>query len=40
MMPLSARAFAFERFEREVLAPLGFTGLPRFEFPVHTRFAA
>jgi hypothetical protein len=26
---------AFERFERDVLAPLGFSGLPRAEFPVH-----
>ena len=26
---------AFERFEREVLAPLGFGGVPRAEFPVH-----
>jgi hypothetical protein len=31
---------AFERFERDVLAPLGFTGLPRAEFPVHNLFAA
>jgi hypothetical protein len=27
---------AFERFEREVLGPLGFTGIPRTEFAVHT----
>jgi hypothetical protein len=33
-------AEAFERFEREVLAPLGFTGLPRTEFAVHNLFAA
>jgi hypothetical protein len=33
-------AEAFERFERDVLAPLGFTGLPRVEFPVHNLFAA
>jgi hypothetical protein len=26
---------AFERFEREVLAPLGFAGAPHVEFPVH-----
>ena len=26
---------AFERFERDVLARLGFSGLPRIEFPVH-----
>lgn len=31
---------AFERFEREVLAPLGFAGAPRTEFPVHTRLRA
>ncbi len=31
---------AFERFERDVLAPLGFAGLPRAEFAVHNRFAA
>jgi hypothetical protein len=27
---------AFERFEREVLAPLGFAGAPATEFAVHT----
>ena len=27
---------AFERFERDVLTPLGFSGVPRVEFPVHT----
>ena len=26
---------AFERFEREVLTPLGFAGMQRVEFPVH-----
>ena len=26
---------AFERFERDVLARLGFSGLPRIEFPGH-----
>ena len=26
---------AFVRFEREVLAPLGFAGAPATEFPVH-----
>ena len=30
---------AFERFERDVLAPLGFSGAPRVEFPVHTHLA-
>ena len=30
---------AFERFERDVLAPLGFAGAPRTEFPVHVRYA-
>ena len=33
-------AEAFARFEREVLAPLGLSGLPRIEFSVHRRFAA
>ena len=27
---------AFERFEHEVLEPLGFAGIPRTEFAVHT----
>ncbi|HEY6888670.1 MAG TPA: hypothetical protein VI300_12850 [Solirubrobacter sp.] len=27
---------AFERFERDVLQPLGFAGAPRTEFAVHT----
>jgi hypothetical protein len=31
---------AFERFERDVLEPLGFTGLPRTEFAVHSLFSA
>jgi hypothetical protein len=31
---------AFERFERDVLAPLGFSGMPRIEFPVHNLVAA
>ena len=31
---------AFERFEREVLSPLGFAGAPRVEFPVHNLYAA
>ena len=31
---------AFERFEQDVLAPLGLNGLPRLEFPVHRRYAA
>ena len=26
---------AFERFERDVLTPLGFAGMPRVEFPIH-----
>jgi hypothetical protein len=30
---------AFERFERDVLAPLGLAGAPADEFPVHTRYA-
>jgi hypothetical protein len=30
-------AEAFERFERDVLEPLGFAGAPRTEFPVHAR---
>jgi hypothetical protein len=30
-------AEAYERFERAVLAPLGFAGAPRTEFPVHAR---
>jgi hypothetical protein len=30
---------AFERFEQQVLSPLGFTGLPRSEFPVHKLLA-
>ena len=30
---------AYERFEREVLAPLGLTGLAASEFPVHRRYA-
>jgi hypothetical protein len=33
-------AEAFARFERDVLEPLGFSGVARTEFPVHTRFAA
>ena len=28
---------AFERFEQDVLAPLGFAGAPRLEFDVHRR---
>jgi hypothetical protein len=31
---------AFERFERDVLAPLGFAGAPVVEFPVHNLLAA
>jgi hypothetical protein len=30
---------AFERFEREVLEPLGFSDAPRIEFRVHKHFA-
>jgi len=30
---------AFDRFERDVLEPLGFAGQPRVEFPVHRRLA-
>jgi hypothetical protein len=30
---------AFERFERDVLAPLGFAGPPVAEFPVHNLLA-
>jgi hypothetical protein len=33
-------AEAFERFERDVLTPLGFSGAPRVEFPVHNLYAA
>jgi hypothetical protein len=32
-------AEAFERFEQDVLAPLGFAGAPRVEFPVFRRLA-
>jgi hypothetical protein len=28
---------AFDRFEAAILEPLGFAGIPRAEFPVHTR---
>jgi hypothetical protein len=31
---------AFERFDRSVLTPLGFGGVPRVEFPVHRLLAA
>lgn len=31
---------AFERFERDVLSPLGFSGMPCDEFDVHVLFAA
>jgi hypothetical protein len=31
---------AFEQFEHEVLAPLGFAGAPSADFPVHRRYAA
>jgi len=30
---------AFERFERDVLAPPGLGGMPPVEFPVHALFA-
>ena len=30
---------AFDRFDASVLAPLGFSGAPRVEFPVHKLFA-
>ena len=31
---------AFERFEQDVLAPLGFAGQPKTEFTVHNRRSA
>jgi hypothetical protein len=31
---------AFERFERDVLEPLGFAGAPVVEFPVHNLLGA
>jgi hypothetical protein len=33
-------AEAFERLERDLLAPLGFNEAPRVEFPMHNLFAA